>query len=271
MRFKLRVAIYAAVLPAFLLSFFSPTLAAAQSAGGITGSITGRITGRVVDAKTGSGLAGVTVQVSGTTLGAASGPEGRFVVRAVPAGVAAIIVKRFGFQPKTITDVTVPADAAVEVNVALSVATVQLEAVTVSAASERGTVNEALDRQRNATGIVNAITAEQIGRSPDANAAQAVQRVSGVSIQDGKYVFVRGLGERYTTTSLNGARVPSPETDRKVVPMDVFPAGLVQSVTTSKTFTPDQSGDFAGVQHRGGDRLDKTMAIGAASVKTHAR
>jgi hypothetical protein len=73
-----------------------------------------------------------------------------------------------------------------------------------------------------------------------------VKRVSGVTVQDGKYVFVRGLGERYTTSSLNGARVPSPEPERRVVPLDMFPAGLLQTITTSKTFTPDLQGDFSG-------------------------
>jgi hypothetical protein len=67
-------------------------------------------------------------------------------------------------------------------------------------------------------------------------------------VQDGRYVFVRGLGERYTTTSLNGARIPSPEPERKVVPLDLFPAGLLSSVTTAKTFTPDLPGDFSGAQ-----------------------
>ena len=70
--------------------------------------------------------------------------------------------------------------------------------------------------------------------------------MSGVTVQDGKYVFVRGLGERYTTASLNGARVPSPEPEKRVVPLDLFPSGLLQSITTTKTFTPDQQGDFAG-------------------------
>src|SRR5262249_23335484 len=67
-------------------------------------------------------------------------------------------------------------------------------------------------------------------------------------VQDGRYVFVRGLGERYTTASLNGARVPSPEPEKRVGPLDLFPSGLLQNVTTTKTFTPDQQGDFAGAQ-----------------------
>ncbi len=75
-----------------------------------------------------------------------------------------------------------------------------------------------------------------------------MKRVSGVTVQDGKYVFVRGLGERYTTTSLNGARVPSPEPEKKVVPLDLFPSSLLDAITTSKTFTPDQPGDFSGAE-----------------------
>src|SRR5690606_25841376 len=73
-------------------------------------------------------------------------------------------------------------------------------------------------------------------------------RVSGVTVQGGRYVFVRGLGERYTTTSLNGSRIPSPEPERRMVPLDLFPSGLLQSITTAKTFTPDLSGDFSGAQ-----------------------
>jgi len=72
--------------------------------------------------------------------------------------------------------------------------------------------------------------------------------VSGVTVQDNRYVFVRGLGERYTTATLNGSRIPSPEPEKRVVPLDLFPSGLLQTITTSKTFTPDQSGDFSGAQ-----------------------
>jgi hypothetical protein len=67
-------------------------------------------------------------------------------------------------------------------------------------------------------------------------------------VQDGKYVFVRGLGERYTTTTLNGSRIPSPEPERKVVPLDLFPSQLLEGITTSKTFTPEQPGDFSGAE-----------------------
>ena len=93
---------------------------------------------------------------------------------------------------------------------------------------------------------MNAITAEQISKSPDGDAAKAIQRVSGVTVQDGRSVFVRGLGERYTVTNLNGTRLPSPEPEKRFVPLDMFPSGLLQSINVSKTFTPDLSGDFSG-------------------------
>ena len=231
------------VLLAVPAAFVAPAVLSAQQS-----LPTGRVTGRIVDASTGQGLSDVGVQIVGTTIGAQSGVDGRFTVARVPAGTVTIQARRIGYQAKTVTGIVLAANGAVEQDITLAPASVQLTATVVTASAERGTVSAALDQQRTATGIVNAVTSEQIARSPDSDAAAAVQRVSGVTVQDGKYVFVRGLGERYTTASLNGARIPSPEPERKVVPLDLFPAGLLQSVTTSKTFTPDQPGDFSGAQ-----------------------
>lgn len=224
---------------ALLLFVVAPSALTAQDA-------IGRITGRIIDAETGQPVAGAGVQVVGTTLGAMSGVDGRYLIVRVPAGTVTITVRRIGYAQKTVTGLMLPAGGALEQDVTLAEAKLQLTAVTVSAAAERGSVNSALDAQRTATGIVNAITAEQISKSPDGDAAKAIQRVSGVTVQDGRSVFVRGLGERYTVTSLNGARMPSPEPEKRFVPLDMFPAGLLQSINVSKTFTPDLSGDFSG-------------------------
>ncbi len=220
---------------------FLPALVSAQESGA-----TGRVTGRIIDANTGEGIVGAGVQVVGTAIGAMSGIDGRYNVTRAPAGTVTLQIRRLGFAPKTITGLVVPADGAVELDVTMDAANVQLSAVTVSAAAERGTVNAARDAQRTATGIVNAITAEQISKSPDSDAAKAIQRVSGVTVQDGRSVFVRGLGERYTVTNLNGTRMPSPEPEKRFVPLDMFPSGLLQSINVTKTFTPDLSGDFSG-------------------------
>lgn len=224
------------------------TLLAMTVATDLAAQQTGRIVGRVIDTQTGAGMNGVIVQIVGTEIGVLSGVDGRYMIPSVPAGSVSLQVQSLGYGAKTVTDVVVPAGETVEQNVTLEAQAVALDAIEVRAAAERGSVNRALDQQRTATNIVSSITAEQISRSPDGDAAAAMQRVSGVTVQDGKFVHVRGLGERYTTTSLNGARIPSPEPERKTVPLDLFPSGLLQSITTSKTFTADQPGDFSGGQ-----------------------
>ncbi len=208
----------------------------------------GRIVGRVVEGGQGAPLAGVQVEVVDAAIQAVSALDGRYTLEGVPAGPVSIRVRMIGFGPKVVTGLVVPDGGAIAQDISLAAEAVQLAEISVSAAAERGTVNRALEEQRNAANIVSAVSSEQIARSPDSDAGQAVQRVSGVTVQDGKYVIVRGLGERYTTTSLNGARIPSPEPERKVVPLDLFPSALLEGITTSKTFTPDQPGDFSGAQ-----------------------
>ncbi len=214
------------------------------------GQASGRIVGRILDAESGAPIAGAQVEVAEAPrpLRVTSAIDGRYALQDVPAGAVTLRVRLIGYRPKAVTGVLVPAGGVVEQDISLAGQVVELEELTVTAAAEGGSVARALDEQRTAPNIMNAVSAEQIGRSPDGDAGQAVQRVSGVSVQDGKYVVVRGLGERYTQTSLNGARIPSTEPERKVVPLDLFPSNLLEAVTTSKTFTPDQSGDFSGAQ-----------------------
>jgi outer membrane receptor protein involved in Fe transport len=219
-----------------LLTLAAPSLAAQA----------GQVTGRVLDAATGRPVASARVAVQGLQLAANAGVDGRYTITGVPAGPRALTVSALGYATKTVTGVQVPAGGTATQDLSLSAATVVLAELTVTAESEAGSVNQALDEQRTAVGVVNSITSEQMARSPDTDAAAAVQRVSGVSVQDGRYVVVRGLSERYTSVTLNGARIPSPEPERRVVPLDLFPSGLLQSITTAKTFTPDLSGDFGG-------------------------
>jgi outer membrane receptor protein involved in Fe transport len=211
-------------------------------------SATGTIVGRIVDEATSAPLVGTQVIVEGTDNGALAGLDGRYRVTRVPAGTVALRVQMIGYATKIVTDIAVVAGTAVSLDIALTSSAVEVEGITVTASAERGSVAGALNEQRTSSAVVNAITSEQISRSPDGDAAAAIKRVSGVTVQDDKYVVVRGLGERYTTTSLNGVRLPSPEPERRVVPLDIFPSGLLQSISTAKTFTPDQPGDFSGGQ-----------------------
>jgi outer membrane receptor protein involved in Fe transport len=210
--------------------------------------ILGRVTGQVMDAQTGRSLPGAQVLIEGTERGALAGLEGRFVITNVQPGTLVIRAVMLGYAPKTLTGVTLTVGQTVQVDITLDAAAIALEGITVSAQAERGSVAAALNEQRTAVGVVSGITAEEISRTPDGDAAAAARRVSGVTIDDGKFPRVRGLGERYTTASLNGARIPSPEPERKMVPLDMFASGILQSITTSKTFTPNLPGDFSGAQ-----------------------
>ena len=205
----------------------APLLFTLAMTGPLAAQGTGRIIGRVVDAAQGSPVSGAQVEVVDAPIHAVSALDGRYTLAGVPAGPISVRVRMIGFAPKVVTGVVVAAGETAVQDVAMVAEAVQLAEISVSAESERGTVNRALEEQRNAPNIINAVTAEQIARSPDGDAGQAVQRVSGVTVQDGKYVFVRGLGERYTTTSLDGARIPSPEPERRVVPLDLFPSSLL--------------------------------------------
>lgn len=224
------------ILSALLLAF--PSLGSAQRSG--------RVEGVVLDSATSTPLANVGIQLVGTTLGALTGADGRFVIPQVAEGPVTLQLRRLGYSPRTLTGLFLTAGTTLEQRVTLSPVTLTLAATLVTAAAERGSVSDALDAQRLARGVTNAITAEQMSKSADGDAAQAMQRVSGVTVTGGRYVFVRGLGERYTTAQLNGARIPSPEPEKRVVPLDLFPTGLLQSVTAQKTYTPDLQGDFSG-------------------------
>ncbi|HEV8599536.1 MAG TPA: TonB-dependent receptor [Gemmatimonadales bacterium] len=231
--------VFGRTLFASALGLLAALPAAAQTA-------TGRVVGKLIDAERGTPVSGARVVVVGTTLAATSKVDGRFALSDVPAGSITLRAAMIGYAPKTVTDVVVSEGKVTTQDISLSAQAVQLEELSVTAEVEQGSVNSALDEQQQSVGIVNAISAEQMSRSPDGEAAAALQRVSGATLQDGKYLNMRGLGDRYTQASLNGARIPSPEPERRVVPLDLFPSALLEGITTSKTFTPDQAGDFSG-------------------------
>lgn len=236
----------------------------------------GRITGRVVDASSGTPLPGAEVLITGGERAVTAGLDGRYTLSDLPPNTLTLVVRLIGYAPKTVTNVRVTAGSTAILDVALTPQVIELDAVeVVSAQAERGTTLRALDEQRHANTVMNAITAEQIRRSPDGDAGQAMQRVSGVTVKEGKYVLVRGLGERYTVVALNGARIPSAEPEQRVVPLDLFPAGLLEQVSTTKTFTPDQPGDFTGAQVNlrtreflSGDRLSVSASMGTNTAAT---
>lgn len=121
-----------------------------------------------------------------------------------------------------------------------------VDVVEVETTADTSSVTGQILRRQRAASVGDAIGRAEISKNPDRSAAQAAQRVVGATIQDGRFVFVRGLGNRYSNALLNGAPLPSPEPDRAAVPLDLFPSLVLESITITKTFTPDVPGDFAG-------------------------
>lgn len=149
-------------------------------------------------------------------------------------------------EQETLGNVAVTVDAVSRVDAQLTPQEGAVETVVIEDKAETQTVEGlALARQRSAA-QGDAVGREEISKTTDSNAAEAAQRVVGANVVGGRFVYVRGLGERYSNSLLGGYPLPSPEPDRAAVPLDVFPTGVLDSLTIVKTFTPDMPADFAG-------------------------
>ena len=205
-----------------------------------------KITGIVVDSDTELPVTAVTIRVADSQIRTTTDETGAFSLE-LPVGTYKIHASAPFYNTYVVTDLKIKAGETPEpLRVLLVPQVVKLDAikmpVQLSQASERGLLEQRMRSSR----IEDSISTEEISRLPASSAGEAIKRVTGVSIVGGRYVFVRGLGERYSNTLLNNVEIPSPEPNRRVVPMDIFPASLLASLQTVKTFSPDQPGGFAG-------------------------
>jgi outer membrane receptor for ferrienterochelin and colicin len=171
--------------------------------------------------------------------------DGSFTAPVAP-GRYKLVCRYVSYEQLEIADVVVKSGETTAVDARMSAAPIQTEAIVVQAERMTNTENNVLDKKKKAESITDGISGEQISRSTDSNAAEAVGRVTGVSVVDGKYVYVRGLGERYSSAQLNGASVGSPEANKRVLPLDIFASGMLDNITIQKTYTPDMDGEFGG-------------------------
>lgn len=172
--------------------------------------------------------------------------EGRYRLE-LPPGMYQLRVQYELHRPARVKNVRIVAGKIAKIDVRLDPDEMAVEEVTaVEAEVERASAATQLFLRKNAAQASDSIGAQDIAKAPDRNAADAVKRVVGTTVVDGRYIFVRGLGDRYTNSMLNGSPLPSPEPDRQAVPLDMFPTLVISDLTVSKTFTPDMPGDFAG-------------------------
>lgn len=209
---------------------------------------TGRLTGRVIDRETGRPVQGARVMIVGQAGVVESDLDGRFRTPLLPVGAYSVRAAFIGYKPAQRDSVQVTAGQAASVDFALSVQAVELEELAVESDLPPAPKTDAglLAAQQAAPSASDGISAEAISRNPDANGGDVIRRVTGIAVFDKKFVVVRGLNERYSNTLLNGVDLPSPEPLKKVVPLDIFPASLLESIITIKSATPDKPGDFAG-------------------------
>ena len=206
-------------------------------------SQTGKITGTVMDGEFNEPMAFANVLIKNTTKGTTSDFDGKYTIDVEP-GNYTVVFSYIGYQTIEISDVAVEANEDVIVDVTLN--TNSLETVVITTTVRKNTESAVLDLQKNSITLLDGLSAQGIKSSGASNIANAVKNVPGVSIQGGKYVYVRGLGDRYTKSILNGVDIPGLDPDRNTVQMDIFPTSILDNIIVVKSAAAEYPADFTG-------------------------
>jgi len=208
-----------------------------------------KITGKVLSSKTGEALIGATITLDGTKKTVKSDQNGFYSISGLEKGSYQISATYVSYSKKTIPGIDVKENEVVNQDIVMEKAG-DMSAVVVKSSGglskPKETVNSLLIAQKNSSSVSDGISAEAIKKTPDRNTSDILKRVSGASIQDDKFVIVRGLNDRYNAAFLNGAPLPSTEGDRKAFSFDIFPANMLDNLIIIKTATPDLPAEFAG-------------------------
>jgi hypothetical protein len=206
----------------------------------------GFIRGTIFDATTGEYLPGVTVLVDGTTTGTITDLDGKFNIP-IAAGTYNLRISFISYETLNIQGITVQSgETNVLADVGLEEASIELTEVTVTATAVRNTENALMTIKQKSANVIDGISASGFRKIGDSDAAASMKRVTGVSVEGGKYVYVRGLGDRYTKTILNGVDIPGLDPDRNTLQMDLFPTNVIDNIIVHKSFSADLPADFTG-------------------------
>ena len=204
------------------------------------------IRGTVIEDATGQPLIGVSVVIDGTTTGASADLDGKFTIKVQP-GTYSLTASFISFAKLTISDVVVKEGEVTNLGtLRLKSSAEQLQTVVITAKAVKNTEAALVTMKKKSAQMIDGISAASFKKIGDSDAASAMSRVTGVSVEGGKYVYVRGLGDRYTKTTLNGMDVPGLDPDRNTVQMDIFPTNIIDNIVVSKSFTADLPADFTG-------------------------
>lgn len=208
---------------------------------------TGKITGKVINANTGQSLGGASLKLINKNISKAADLNGQFSFTKLEAGIYSISCTYTGFQEKIVDEIIVKDNENTDINISLENKISGEVIVTSKRTKAAGeSVASLLIAQKNSASVSDGITAESIKKTPDRSSSDVIKRVSGASIQDDKFAIIRGLNDRYNASFINGAPLPSTESDRKAFAFDIFPSAILENLVIFKTATPDKTGEFGG-------------------------
>ncbi|WP_170228002.1 TonB-dependent receptor [Vicingus serpentipes] len=206
---------------------------------------TGKIRGTVIEDATGLPLIGCSVIIEGTTTGGITDFDGNYTISVAP-GTYTVVSSYVSFATQKVSDVVVKDGGVTIVPLRMKDQSITGETFELTAKQVRNNEAAISTIKRKSVNLIDGISAQTFAKTGDNSAAGALKRVTGVSIQGGKNVYVRGLGDRYTKTILNGITIPGLDPDRNSVQVDIFPTSVVDNIVVYKTFSPDLPGDFTG-------------------------
>ena len=207
----------------------------------------GRVEGKITDSKTGTPVAGVTVLIKETAKGVATNLDGRFQLNIEPGKKYTLVISSTNYQSKEVNEVETGSDGIAHIDITLDAKSKTGEEVVVRATSARKeSTNALINFQRTTNTVASVISSEAIRRSPDRNTGEVLKRLPGTSIQEGKFLVVRGLADRYNQAMLNGILLTSTEPDRKTFSFDIIPSNMVDNIVVNKAFVPEYPGEWAG-------------------------
>ncbi len=204
-----------------------------------------KLSGRVLNQKN-EPVPGATISVTGLSRNIAADVEGRFTVTLEDGKKYTITVTAVGYQAKAVDEVEVKKGDDNVITIVMEVAAKVGTEIVIRSTARKENTSGLLNFQRNNVSLSSGLAADFIRRTPDKNTGEVLRRVSGASIQDNKFVVVRGLSDRYNQALINNAMLPSSEPDKKAFSFDVIPSQLIDNIIINKTATPDLTGEFAG-------------------------
>ncbi len=206
----------------------------------------GKIEGKVTDSKSGTILSGISISIDGDKAVTSTNVDGYFVITVAAGKKYTVKLTSVGYQPKEVTDIEVSAGQVTHLDITIDKSSKTEDAVLVRASARKESAAALITYQKNTAVVAQVVSAEAIRRSPDKNTGEVLKRVPGASLQEGKYLVVRGLADRYNQAMLNGVLLSSTEPDRKTFSFDIIPSSLIDNIIINKSFIPELPGEWAG-------------------------